>query len=165
MGWLTRTTDWQVCCAGQVAAGSTVAGGSFIFIFYSRTAGVSAVFSFSGAGLGFGGNASGVVNPANLGVVSSPWTQLAASTPFICGLNPFNTHDLNNTQGRITYIGVGAGGATYGGMYISAFQWNPFTDGYFWSQQIYGAGFGAPGAGAGVLVGVWGFVCETTIHP
>lgn len=165
MGWLTKTMDWQVCCVGQAAGGAGVAAGAFVFIFHSKTAAVTGIYTFSGVGMGVGGNASGFVNPFDLGVVSSPWTQLYAPTPHVCGLIPFNTYDLNKTQGRITYMGVGGLGVTYGSMYISAFKWNPLADGYFWSQPLYGAGFGAPGAGAGVLVGVWGFVKETSAHP
>ncbi|GAB3509948.1 hypothetical protein GCM10027341_47660 [Spirosoma knui] len=165
MGWLTRTTDWQVCCVGQAAAGVGVATGSFLFIFYSRTAGVSGIYGFGGLGIGLGGNASGVVNPANLGAVSSPWTQLYRTTPYICGLREFNSYDLNGAAGRITYTGAGAFGVTYGGMYISASPWGITTNAYFYSQPIYGAGFGAPGVGAGSLSGNWSFVAETRIHP
>jgi hypothetical protein len=165
MGWLTKTTDWQVCCVGQAAGGAGVAGGAFLFIYYSRTAGVSGIYSFSGAGIGIGGNASGVVNPADLGVISSPWTQLYRSTPFVCGLRAFNSYDLNGAAGRITYSGAGAFGFTYGGMYISASPWGITSDAYFFSQPIYGAGFGAAGVGAGSLAGTWGFVSETSAHP
>lgn len=165
MSWLTKTTDWHVCSLGQIAGGAVVAGGTFFFIFHSRTANVSGIYSFSGSGIGGGGNASGFLNPADMGIVSSPWTQLYRSTPHQCGLYPFNTHDLNNTQGRITYTGAGFGGVTYGTMFISAFKWNPFADGYFWSQPLSGAGFGMPGIGGGVLVGLWEFQAVTNIHP
>ena len=86
MDWIKKTTDWQVCCLGQVAGGAGVAGGFFLFCFYSAAAGGSAFYGFSGVGMGVGGNMSGVINPADYGTISAPWSGMS-SIPYCCGVN------------------------------------------------------------------------------
>ena len=100
MDWQKKTTDWQVCCLGQIAGGVGVAGGWFLFCFYSAEAGGSAYFVFSGIGMGVGGNASGILNPEDYGTVSAPWSSMS-SYPWICGVNPFSANDLSGATGRI----------------------------------------------------------------
>ena len=165
MSWNTRTTDWQVCGLGQVGYGAGYAAGTYLFCFYSATASVSGLYLFSGGGMGVGGNASGVVNPADYGAVSSPWSQLS-SFPFVCGVKEFSGNDLNGAWGRISSLGVGGLGVTYGVTYITAAPPWAITNFYFFSQNVGGLGYG-PGAGLGgqAIVGQWGFVSTTSLRP
>lgn len=164
MNWTLRTDDWQVCCLGQVAGGAGAGVGYFTFAFYSERAGGTARYYFTGGGIGAGGNASGVVNPADYGALSSPWTQMS-SIPYMQGIRPFNTYDLNGAGGRISSLGVGALGSTYGVTYITASPWNTLTNAYFWSQQLSGLGYGASGLSGVVLLGTWTFASQINLRP
>lgn len=115
--------------------------------------------------MGVGGNASGVVNPADYGAVSSPWTQLS-SYPFICGVRAFSGNDLAGAWGRISSLGVGGMGVSYGVTYITAAPPWSVSNAYFFSQNVGGLGYG-PGGGLGgqAIVGQWGFVSETNLRP
>jgi len=168
MDWIKKTTDWQVCCLGQIAGGTGVAGGFFLFCFYSASAGGSAYFGFSGIGMGVGGNMSGVINPADYGAVSAPWSGMS-SLPYICGVNAFSATDLNGAPGRISSLGGGVYIVGYSVTYITA---NPFTnpdDYYFYSQSVGGLGYGAAsgtvGASGEVLKGAWNYMGEASLRP
>jgi len=165
MGWNTRTTDWQVCGLGQVGYGAGYASGTYLFCFYSATAGVSGLYLFSGGGMGVGGNASGIINPADYGTVSSPWTQLADQS-WGGGLRAFSSYDLNGAWGRISSLGVGGLGISYGVTYITAAPPWSVTQYYFSSQNVGGLGYG-PGGGVGgqAIVGQWGFAAVSTLKP
>src|SRR5690349_16478566 len=119
MDWTKRTADWQVCCLGQGAVGFGIAGGFYVFAFYSSEAGGSAYYTFSGVGIGEGGNMSGTVNPADLGDISAPWSKLS-NIPYVCGVSPFNTYDLNGAGGRISSLGANVSIIGYGVTYITA---------------------------------------------
>jgi hypothetical protein len=169
MDWMKKTSDWQVCCLGQVAAGTGLAGGVFLFCFYSATAGGSAYYTFNGLGAGVGGNASGVINPGDYQELSAPWTRLC-NISYTCGVKPFNTHDLHGAGGRITSLGAGAWVVGYGVTYITAGPFSDPSDHYFYSQNVGGFGWGL-GAGKGfalsgsVLLGAWVFVKEASLKP
>ncbi|HTE27501.1 hypothetical protein [Flavitalea sp.] len=168
MEWLIKTTDWQVCCLGQIAGGTAVAGGYFLFVFHSATAGGSAFFGFSGVGMGIGGNMSGVLNPTDYGDISSPWSTMS-NTWLTCGVHPFSATDLNGAIGRISSFGGGIYIVGYSFTYITA---NPFInpdDYYFYTQSVGGLGYGASNGGTGlsgeVLKGAWNFLGESSLKP
>lgn len=167
MDWLKKTSDWQVCCLGQVAGGTGLAGGLFLFCFYSSAAGGSAYYTFGGIGAGVGGNASGVLNPEDYGALSSPWSSMY-NVPYMCGVKPFNTYDLHGAGGRISSLGAGIGAVGYGVTYITAGPFSKPTDHYFFSQNVGGLGFGVGkgiGANGSVLLGSWGFLKEASLKP
>jgi hypothetical protein len=168
MDWQKKTTDWQVCCLGQIAGGTGVAGGYFLFCFYSADAGGSAYYSFSGVGMGVGGNMSGFLNPEDYGTLSAPWSGMS-NIPWICGVNPFNTYDLNGATGRISTLGGGVFIVGYSITYISASPFSNPNDNYFFSQSVGGLGYGAPGTEIGasgeVLKGAWTFLKEASLRP
>ncbi|GAB2530493.1 hypothetical protein [Spirosoma aerophilum] len=165
MGWNTKTTDWQVCGLGQVGYGAGYASGTYLCCFYSETASVSGLYLFSGIGAGVGGNASGVINPADYGAVSSPWTNLT-NMFLVCGVREFSGNDLNGAMGRISSLGVGGLGVSYGVTYITAIPPWGSSEAYFYSQNIGGLGYG-PGGGIGgqTLSGTWGFAATTNLRP
>lgn len=168
MDWIKRTTDWQVCCLGQIAGGTGIAAGYFLLCFYSAEAGGAAYFSFSGIGMGVGGNASGILNPEDYGDLSAPWSQMY-NVPYICGINAFSATDLNGATGRLSSLGVGAGPVGYGVTYISASPFSSPNDHYFFSQNVGGFGIGAPtsigGVGGEALKGAWTFLKEAALRP
>jgi hypothetical protein len=168
MDWQKKTTDWQVCCLGQIAGGAGVAGGWFLFCFYSAEAGGSAYFVFSGIGMGVGGNASGILNPEDYGAVSAPWSGMS-SYPWICGVNPFSANDLSGATGRISSLGGGVYVVGYSITYISASPFSSPDDYYFFSQNVgglgYGASSGSSGASGEVLKGAWTFLKEASLRP
>jgi len=167
MDWSKKTSDWQVCCLGQIAAGQVAAGGWYLFCFYSKTAGGAGYYVFSGIGLGVGGNASGVVNPEDYGAVSAPWTTLS-SVPWVCGVNDFSGNDLAGATGRISSLGAGIYVVGYSITYISASPLSA-TDYYFYSQNVGGLGYGASGGIGGVngqvIIGGWSFLKEASLRP
>jgi hypothetical protein len=167
MDWQKKTTDWQVCCLGQVAGGTGVAAGYFLFCFYSAQAGGSAYYTFGGVGFGVGGNTSGVLNPADYGSISSPWSGMS-NVPWFCGVNPFSANDLNGAGGRLSSLGGGVFIVGYSVTYITA---TPLLGGddYFFSQSVGGLGYGPSGGQIGasgeVLAGTWTFAREATLRP
>ncbi len=168
MDWMKKTADWQVCCLGQLAGGTGLAGGLFLFCFYSAAAGGSAYYSFGGMGMGVGGNASGILNPEDYGDVSAPWSSMY-NTPYVSGVKPFNTHDLAGATGRITSLGAGIGPIGYGVTYISASPFSNPNDHYFFSQNVGGFGIGGGksigGVNGAVLKGAWGFLKPASLKP
>lgn len=167
MDWLKKTTDWQVCCLGQGAVGAVYSAGTYLFCFYSADAGGAAFYSFSGGGVGVGGNLSGTLNPADLGAVSAPWSRLT-NVPWVCGVSAFNTYDLNGAGGRLSTVGANAGIVGYSATYITAGPLSDPLSSYFYSQSVGGLGFG-PGKGLGtggqLIFGAWGFIMESNLRP
>jgi len=147
MDWSKKTSDWQVCCLGQIAAGQVAAGGWYLFCFYSKTA--------------------GGVNPEDYGAVSAPWTTLS-SVPWVCGVNDFSGNDLAGATGRISSLGAGIYVVGYSITYISASPLSA-TDYYFYSQNVGGLGYGASGGIGGVngqvIIGGWSFLKEASLRP
>jgi len=167
MDWTKRTSDWQVCCLGQLAGGSGVAAGYFLFCFYSDNAGGSAYFRFAGFGFGVGGNSSGILNPEDYGDVSAPWSKMY-NVPYMCGVNPFSTDDLNGATGRISSLGASVGPVGYGVTYISASPYSSPNDNYFFTQNVGGLGYGAStsiGVGGEAIKGGWVFLKEASLRP
>lgn len=166
MDWYKKTTDWQVCCIGQVAGGAVVAGGWFLFVFYSAEAGGSAYVVFSGIGAGAGGNISGVLNPEDYGAVSAPWSSMY-TVPYMCGVHPFSINDMNGANGRISCASGGLDIIGYGVTYITAGN-SSATDAYFFAQNVGGLGFGEGsgfGFSADILSGGWTFLKESWMRP
>ena len=153
-----KANDWQ--CAGlfQIAGGRVAAAGHFNFIFYSKTAGGSGMFTFSGVGLGVGGDASGAVLPVDFDKFSSPWASIE-------GTKPFSGWDLHKAWGRLTTLGGSAGGIGYGLVFITACPPWSWDDTWFASQSVGGYGTGGAGAGGFVLGGGWNYKKAVQLKP
>jgi hypothetical protein len=168
MDWSKKTSDWQVCCIGQIAGGAGVAGGWYLFCFYSASAGGAGYYVFSGIGMGVGGNASGIVNPEDYGAVSAPWSTFS-SIPWVCGVNDFSANDLAGATGRISSLGAGVYVVGYSITYISASPYSSPNDYYFFSQNVGGLGYGASSGISGVngqaIKGGWTFLKEASLRP
>jgi hypothetical protein len=148
----TKTNDWQVCGIGQAGAAAGVGIGAFLFAFYSEKLDLSAIFNFSGGGVGLGGNLNGTGYSVR-GLIS-PWTSLECK-------EPFSVLDLNKKGGRLTNLNIGVG-ITFGVVMITAFKniWKPL----FFSQDVGGFATGL-GASAFTFGGQWTFEKVSHIVP
>lgn len=120
-----QTSDWQVSGRLQIAAGTVASAGLYLFDFYSPAANGTALFVFSGYGVGVGvddnkpsgfgnlGNASGGGLPGTIGDFG-PWSSITCD-------KPFSVWDLNGAWGRIARANIGVG-LTFGPVFISGTQ-------------------------------------------
>ena len=147
MGLGTQADDWKALGITQMGFGLLVAGGIFVFDFYSATAGLAARFTLTAIGKGLGGNLSGFGDPGG-------WSDIDCSGYYG---QPFSVYDLDKSPGHIASAGA-ATGVGYGFVYISA---GP-TPGskkpkpFFGVQSVGGFGIGA-GVSAFSLTGTWRF--------
>jgi hypothetical protein len=152
-----KTDDWQACAAMQISGARYVGGGLFTFLFYSKKAGGTGIFTFKGVGLGLGGDASGFVLPHDFDKFSTPWSSLECT-------KSFSGWELNKAWGRLTDMGGGIG-IQYALIFITACPPWSWSDNYFASQSVGGYGAGGAGAGALTLGGGWSYKGTTKIAP
>ena len=155
MGLSTRADDWKALGIMQAGFGLLVAGGIFVFDFYSATAGLSARFTLAATGKGLGGNLSGFGDPGG-------WSDIECSGTGTFG-QPFSASDLNKCPGHIASAGA-ASGVGYGFVYISAGPKPGFKKSLFAVQSVGGFGLGA-GASAFSLTGTWSFKRVSNTRP
>ena len=143
-----KVSDWQVCAFMQAAAADLIGAGILIFDFYSKSLDLSARFKFRGAGVGAGGNASGMAFPEEIGPFG-PWTAIECN-------ESFSVWDLNGAWGRVSAVSGGVG-LLFGYEYITAAPRWSMSRAYFYSQNVGGFGYGLGGGGF-VFVGSWAFM-------
>jgi hypothetical protein len=147
MGLSTRASDWKALGITQTGFGLLVAGGIFVFDFYSAAAGLCARYTLTATGTGLGGNLSGFGDPAG-------WSDIECSGTDTYG-QPFSAYDLDKCPGHIGSAGA-ASGVGYGFVYISAGPKPGFPQYLFAVQSVGGFGIGV-GASAFSLTGTWRF--------
>lgn len=169
MSFDTKATDWEVAGLGGLAGGVGAAGGSFLFKFRSKSAGVEDFFIFGAFGLGAGIDFGKILKllksaekltPAKrleLGHTSEKileYLSYASYSPesftSIKVNEPFSYNDLNHTPGKIIMATI-TPGVGYTWLYISGgYAEKP----YFMNESCNGWGAGAGLSGIWAL-GVW----------
>lgn len=171
MSYVTKASDWEVSCVASLAGGEVIAGGSFLFFFQSKSAGLLMNCRYHGAGIGGGLDLGQLAKQGGKLAKTDKLAKLLQTYPKlekgfavlaygaaaflsfspIETETPFSMNDLHNTMGRLTF-GSLAPGYGYTIMYITAMT-GPFSN-YFASQPAHGWGFGFGLAGM-TTVGMW----------